>query len=147
MNFILNNLPWFWIALTVIFIIIEIGTTALTTIWFAIGSFALIFISMLKFPFYVQILIFSLISLLLLFFTRPLVVKKIQVKKEATNADSLIGKKAVVTEKISEFDKGAIKINGLVWSATAEGKTLEPGSQCIIKEIRGVTTVVSPVQE
>ena len=41
--FILNNLPWFWLIVVVLCIVIESLSMALTTIWFACGAFAMIF--------------------------------------------------------------------------------------------------------
>jgi membrane protein implicated in regulation of membrane protease activity len=107
-------MPWIWLGLTVILIIIECLTSGLTTIWFAAGSFVMIFISLLKLPIWIQIIIFAAISLLLLIFTRPILVKKIAVKKTPMNAYSIIGKQAVVTKPITEMEKGTVKINGLV---------------------------------
>ena len=71
---ILNNLPWFWLIVVVLCIVIESLTMALTTVWFA------------SIPFKWQLFIFVAISLALLIFTRPLAAKKLA-KKMPTNAD------------------------------------------------------------
>ena len=119
--FVLNNLPWFWLAVTVLCIIIEgISMGTLTSIWFGCGAFVMIFLSFLPIPFRWQLLIFVVLSLVLLIFTRPFAVKKLKVKKTPTNSDSLIGKKVLVTEKITELEKGAVKINGVIWTARSE---------------------------
>jgi membrane protein implicated in regulation of membrane protease activity len=145
LQLILDNLPWFWVAVTVICIIIESCTMGLTTIWFGCGAFVMVFVSLTPLPFKWQLLLFVVISCVLLFSTRPIALKKFQGKHVATNTDALIGQKAVVTEQIEPLKKGAIKINGLVWTAkSADDKvTLEPGNTCTITAIEGATAVVN----
>ncbi len=139
-----NMLPWIWLGLTVVLIVIEAITSGLTTIWFAAGSFLMIFASLLKLPLPLQLILFVAVSLLLLIFTRPILKKKLAIKKTALNTDALIGQKAIVTKDISELEKGAIKINGIEWTAASEdGKSIPAGSTCVIKEIKGATAVVS----
>lgn len=118
----------------------------LTSIWFGCGAFVMIFLSFLPIPFRWQLLIFAVLSLLLLIFTRPLAVKKLRVKKTPTNSDSLIGKKVLVTEKITELEKGAVKVNGVIWSARSEDNSeIAKGSECRVSEIEGVTLVVKKI--
>ena len=142
---ILNNLPWFWLIVVVLCIVIESLTLALTTIWFAFGALAMVFLSLAPIPFRWQLFIFVVISLALLIFTRPLAVKKLA-KKMPTNADSLIGKKVLATERMTEFDKGAVKALGIVWTARSEsGETIEKGAECKIVRLEGNTAVVVPI--
>ena len=144
--FILNNLPWFWLIVVIVCIVIESLSMALTTIWFACGAFAMIFLSLAPIPFRWQLFIFVAISLTLLIFTRPLAAKKFA-KKTPTNADSLIGKKVLVVQRITEFDKGAVKAGGIVWTARAEkGQRIEKGAECEIVRLEGNTAVVVPVE-
>jgi len=139
---------WLWVALVIIFAIIEIFTLGLTTVWFAIAAVFMVFISFLKIPLIVQFLIFLVISSLLLVFTRPLVKKKFKIGRVKTNVDSLIGKHALVTKTISEFERGEAKINGLVWSAKSEDNSeITEGSKCKILRIEGVQLIVRKITE
>lgn len=141
-----NNLPWFWVAITVICVVIETMTLALTTIWFAISAFVMVFLAFTPIPFPIQFFIFVVIALVLLIFTRPVVQKKLNQKKIATNYERVIGQIAVVSKKITAIDKGAIKINGMEWTAAVkEDITLEEGSKCVIEEIAGVTAYVKQI--
>ena len=136
---------WIWIGLTILFAVIEALTLGLTTIWFAIGAFILIFLSFLPFPFEFQVLVFLAISAVLLFFTRPLAVKKFKTGRVKTNVDSLIGKSALVIKQITEFDSGEIKVNGQIWTARLEEgatSTLAEGVKCEIIRIEGVRAIV-----
>ena len=146
MTILSNNLPWFWVAITVICVVIETMTLALTTIWFGISAFVMVFLAFLPIPFAIQLFIFVVLSLILLIFTRPLVQKKLSQKKITTNYERIIGQIAVVTKKITAIDKGAIKINGMEWTAAVrENITLEKGSKCVIEEIAGVTAYVKQI--
>ena len=146
LSFIHAHLPWFWLAITILCVVIEVFTFTLTTIWFAFGACVLIFVSFAPIPFKWQLLLFLLISLLLLIFTRPFALKKLKIKKIPTNSDSLVGKKVLVTEKITEFQKGSVKLNGVVWSAKSEdGTVIEKGSECVVTSIEGATALVKKV--
>lgn len=138
-----NNLPWVWVAVTIICIVVETLTMSLTTIWFAIGAFVMVFVAFTPLPFVAQLFIFVVISLLLLIFTRPIVQKKFNQKKIATNYERIIGQIALVTKKITATEKGTIKINGMEWTASVnEDIVLEEGSNCVIENIEGVTAYV-----
>lgn len=142
----LNNLHWFWFALTVIFTLIEIFTVGLTTIWFALGSLAMIFISFSKIGFWWQVLLCLVISTLLLVLTRPILIKKLKIGSAKTNTEALIGEKCKVIKKITELEKGEVKIHGNIWSAKSLNKSsIEEGSLVIIKGIEGATLIVENI--
>ena len=139
---------WFWVALTVIFTIIEVFTLGLTTIWFAISALVMVFLSFLRIPLVFQVLIFLAISAVLLFFTRPIAIKKLKIGREKTNVDGLVGKSALVTKKITEFDRGEVKLNGQIWTAKTEnGSVLTEGSKCEVVRIEGVHAIVKAYNE
>lgn len=141
-----NNLSWIWVAVTIICIVIETFTFSLTTIWFAIGAFVMVFVAFTPLPFVAQLFLFVLISLALLIFTRPIVQKKLVQNKIATNYERVIGQIAVVVKKITPTEKGTIKINGMDWTASVkENIILEEGSKCTIEEIVGVTAYVKKI--
>ena len=69
----------------------------------------------------------------------------IKPKKIPTNADSLIGETATVTEDIDNLSEtGAAKIRGLVWTARSsdDGVRIESGKHVKVKEIRGNKLIV-----
>lgn len=136
---------WVWLALLVLFIITEVATVQLTTIWFAGGAL----ISMLLAAFgvksiVIQVIAFLIVSIILLFVTRPVVKKYINKKSQPTNADRCIGEKAVVTEEINNLlGKGAAKINGVEWTARSEkDENIEIGTTVTVVRIDGVKLIV-----
>ena len=134
---------WIWVALVIVFAVIEVCTLGLVTVWFAIASLIMVFLSFLKIPFSIQILIFLIISAVLLVFTRPLAVKKFKIGREKTNVDGLIGKHALVTKKIEEFQTGQARVGGQIWTARSEnGVEIAEGAKCEILRIEGVQLIV-----
>ncbi len=136
---------WVWLALLVLFIITEIATVQLTTVWFAGGAL----IAMLLAAFgvksiTVQVIVFLAVSIVLLIATRPIVKKHINKKSQPTNADRNLGQKAVVTEEINNIEaKGTAKINGVEWTARSEdGKIIPAGSTVTVVKIDGVKLIV-----
>ena len=141
-------IQWIWAALVIIFGLIEVFTLGLTTIWFAISALILVILSFFDIPNPVQIVIFFAISAILLFFTRPLIIKKIKTGKAKTNVESLQGKHVLISKKISEFETGETKINGIVWRARAEGnEQIDKGTKCEIIKVEGVQLIVRPLEE
>ena len=141
-----DNLPWFWVAVTIICVVIESLTLALTTIWFGISAFVMVFLAFTPLPFPAQLFIFVALAMVLLIFTRPVVKQKINQKKIATNYERVIGQIAIVTKKITALEKGSVKINGMEWTAAVrEDVVLEEGSKCIVEEIAGVTAYVKSI--
>ena len=139
---------WIWVALVIIFAVIEVLTLGLTTVWFAIAALIMVFLSFfLKIPLSVQILIFLVIAALLLIFTRPLAVKKFKMGREKTNVDSLAGKQALVMKTIGEFEKGEVKVGGQIWSARAENNAeIAEGTKCEVLRVEGVQLIVCPIK-
>lgn len=141
-----NNLPWVWVAVTIICVVIESLTLSLTTIWFGISAFVMVFLAFTPLPFPAQLLIFVALAMVLLIFTKPIVKKKLSQKKIATNYERVIGQIAVVTKRITALEKGSVKINGMEWTAAVkEDTTLEEGSKCMVEEIAGVTAYVKQI--
>ena len=141
-------IPWFWAGMVIIFGLIELFTFGLTTIWFAISALVLVFLSFFDISLLYQVIIFFCLSTLLLIFTRPLIIKKIKNGKSKTNIESFIGKHVLITKKISEFETGETKINGLIWTARAEdNKEINTGIKCEIIKVEGVQVIVRPLEE
>ena len=133
-----------WLIAAAVLAIIEALTMGLSTIWFAGGAVAAASAAMAGCSFIVQFIIFLVVSILLLYFTRPLVKDKLKVGTTKTNADALVGKTAVVTSDITAIEPGQVKAGGMEWSAVSENaEPIEAGCAVIIKGIEGVKLIVS----
>ena len=143
-------IPFYWLIALAVFLVIEIITMGLTTIWFAGGSLVAFIASLIGVPVIAQIVIFFVISFVLLFFTRPVVEKHLNNSREKTNVNSMIGKEGKVTEEIDNFNqKGTIVVNGLEWTArSSDDDIIIPnGAKVIVKDVQGVKAIVGKVSE
>ena len=101
----------YWLAIFIVLLIIEIATMGLTTIWFAGGALIAFCAGLVGFGLGGQVGTFIVVSLLLLLLTRPLAVKYFNQERQKTNAESLIGQQALVTEDIDTIKaKGQVEI-------------------------------------
>ena len=134
-----------WLGILVATVILEIATTQMVSIWFAIGALAAFIAALLGVEqLWIQIVVFILVSAIAVIVTRPLVKKMVNRKAEPTNADMVIGKTGIVTEKIDNLaPTGLVKVNGAVWTArSADDSVIEENEKVIVKEIRGVKLLV-----
>lgn len=134
-----------WLIAFILLVIIEAVTLNLTTIWFAIGAGIAYLTALLGFGFWGQFTVFVIVSLLLLFFTKPLAQAYAQKHFIKTNVDELIGQTARTTSVIDNAKGfGSAIIKGQEWSAIAadDSEIIEPDTCVTVKEIRGVKLVV-----
>lgn len=135
----------FWLILFVVLLIIEIFTMGLTTVWFAGGALVAFVLAFAGLGLPVQIIVFLLVSILLLVLTRPIAIKFFNQERQKTNADSLIGQRAVVLETIDTLHgTGRVEVNGMEWSAKAEdaAAVIEAGAVVSVEGIQGVKLIV-----
>ncbi len=135
-----------WLGLFVVLLGIELMTMGLTTVWFAGGALLAFFCALANTILEVQIGVFIIGSLILLFSIRPLASKWMTTKKVATNVDSLIGQTALVTEDIKNaLAQGAAEVNGQTWTARAvdAAEEIPAGTFVTIESISGVKLMVT----
>lgn len=134
-----------WLALLIILLLVELATMGLTTIWFAGGALVAILAAVLHASVAVQIILFVAVSLVLLYFTRPIAVKYFNHGRVRTNVESLVGKQGIVTDRISNLHaRGQVTVNGQEWSARSldENAEIPQGAVVTIMAISGVKLIV-----
>lgn len=139
------NMGIFWLVLLVILIIIELMTMALTTVWFAGGALVAAIVAGLNGPLWLQLVVFVVVSLVLLFFTRPIAVKYFNKDRVKTNSEALIGKQAIVISEIDNIEGiGQVTVGGQEWSARSvdDEAKLPVGAVVYIRDISGVKLIV-----
>ena len=141
----LSYMPYIWIILAVVFMVIEATTVQMVSVWFAISAIITTIISTLKVPIVVQITVFVIVAVLLLIFTRPFVKKYLNLKKQRTNADRVLEQIGKVTEEIDNVrGTGRVMIDGLLWTARAKDNTIIPiDTEVKVERIDGVKLFVS----
>lgn len=138
-----------WLIAFILLVIVEAITLNLTTIWFAIGAGIAYLTALLGLGFWGQFTVFVIVSLILLFFTKPIAQNYAQKHFIKTNAEELIGQTAKTTSVIDNAEGyGSAILNGQEWTAISadDSVVIEPNTRVIVKEIRGVKLVVEKQQ-
>lgn len=142
--------PFIWLAILAVLLATEAITAGLTTIWFAGGALVAAVASYFGAGLITQLMLFLCVSLVLLIFTRPAAVKFMNKGVTKTNAESLIGRKAVVIKTIDNLAQtGQVRISDIEWMArtSSDGIVIPEKAVVIVKEIQGVKLIVEEVQE
>lgn len=131
-----------WLILCGVFLIIEIFTTTFLMFWPGIGAFFAFLTSLITDNLIIQIAVFTISSILMIIFMKPLV-KKLFKDNDGTamNSNSLIGKTGLVVKEINTLEgKGQVKVNGELWSAFTEDENIiiSEGERVTIESISGV---------
>ena len=134
-----------WLIVLAVTLVIEAMTMGLTTIWFSGGALAAMIVELLHGSVSMQVIVFLIISLVLLFYTRPIAMKHFNKKRERTNLDSVIGKTAVVTMPIHNLkETGQVLLDGKEWTARSNDSSKEFDKDSLVKvvSISGVKLMV-----
>lgn len=144
------NMAVVWLIIFVGCLVVEIVTLGLTSIWFAIGSLAATIAALLRLPLWLQNTLFVVVSLIFLFFSRPIAVKYFNKDRVRTNAEGLIGRQAIVISEIDNLQGiGQVTVSGQEWSARSESDTVRfaVGAVVEITDIQGVKLIVREKRE
>ena len=142
---------WIWLAVIVITVIIELTTMELVSVWFTAGAIIPFILSAVGVCGWdIQVIIFVIISIALVLSLRKITKKFLfRNSKGKTNLETLIGQEVRMLEA-TDFDTiGAVKVNGLVWSAVSEdGKTEIPVGEIVkIVKVKGNKLLVKKVEK
>jgi membrane protein implicated in regulation of membrane protease activity len=87
--------------------------------------------------------VFALVSIGLVTFARPWLKRRMHGELVHTNADALIGRKAVAVSVV-DGRGGQVRLDGDVWSARSfdDKQAISPGASVTVVEIAGATAVV-----
>ena len=142
----MSEMVTLWLVVLIVSIGVEVATLGLTSIWFAGGAVVAVIVAAFHGPVWLQILLFFAVSLLLLFFTRPIAVRYFNRDRVRTNVESMIGRQAIVTSEIDNLQGiGQVTVGGQEWSARteADGMNLQPGTVVDIVAVNGVKLIVN----
>lgn len=137
-----------WMALVIAFIIGELVSVGLTSIWFAAGALVALIASIFGAPFPVQVGLFLVVSLALLAATRPWAQRYLNSRVQRTNADSLVGEIIRIEERVNNMDQtGMAVVRGQEWTVRAcnDNETIEKGQSAKVVQISGVKLMVEKV--
>jgi len=142
----MNEMIMIWLIVLILAIVVELISLGLTTIWFAGGALVAAIVAALGGPVWLQIVLFLVVSITLLAFTRPIAVKYFNKERVRTNVESLVGRQAIVISEVDNLQGvGQVSVGGQEWSARCfeDGRILVPGTIVRIMAINGVKLIVS----
>ena len=135
-----------WLVVAIVLVILEIMTAGFGVICFAIGAVFSALVAGLGGSITWQIVVFAVVSLLTFVFLRPVVIRFLDKKSKdvKTNADAVIGRKGIVSERIdSAQHTGRVAIDGDDWKAISEdGSVIEKGAEVKIVKLDSIILIV-----
>jgi len=132
-----------WLIIAIVLGIIEMLTVEFTFLMFAGGALAAAAAGGFTDSVVIQIAVFAIVSVILLFTVRPWARRHIDQSspESRTNVDSLPGK---IAEALSDVTArgGRVKLDGEVWSARTYGAPIPEGSIVVVTRIDGAHAIV-----
>ncbi|MBQ8432252.1 MAG: NfeD family protein [Clostridia bacterium] len=139
------GLALLWIAVTAVAVVVETQTCDLESIWFVPGAVVALILALIPLSFWVQLVVFMALSAVSLILFNLFFKKRLRPKtEEKTNVDALIGAHGIVEEEINNlYEKGSVKVRGLVWTARSANDTvtIPAGSLVTIVNVSGVKLI------
>lgn len=146
--FVMFGFAAMWMAFVIVFLVVELITVGLTTIWLAGGAVAAFLLATVGASFWWQLAAFFIVSFVLIYFTRPWALKHFNPRRTRTNSEGLIGEIVKITGRVdNRAAEGTALAKGLEWSARAVSDDLIIERDTLVKVIRieGVKLIVEPV--
>ena len=142
---------WHWLVIGLILVALEMAASGgFYVIFFGIAALAIAGMHALDIagPVWVQLVLFSAMSVgSLLFFRGPLL-KWMQLDQPGKDVDSMVGDVAVPLEDIPPGAVGRAELRGTVWSARNQAAaTLARGQRCTVVEVDRLMIFLKPERE
>ena len=131
---------WIWVLIAFAILALELTAATLHVGFFAVGALvvALLVAFGVDLPLWMQLLIFTVVSLIAFFYLRPILVRKMKLDQKRV-VDTLVGEQAVALEDIGVGSNGRAEMRGTTWSARNIGETaLIRGQRCIVAGVDGL---------
>ncbi len=140
------NMIIVWSVLAALFLVIELVTVGMVSIWFLMGALAALLSAALGAALWVQIVLFVLISGICFAFLYPRLKRFVRKTQQPTNADRVLGQTCRVVRSIDNVSgTGAVRVDGRVWTARSEnGERMESGEFAEVVDMQGVKLIVRP---
>lgn len=134
-----------WLVILILAIFIEVFTMGLSSIWFAGGALVAVIAAAISLPVWLQVILFLVVSILMLVFTRPIAVKYFNKDRIRTNVESMVGRQAIVVSEIDNLQGiGQVSVGGQEWSARSEDDSKPMAVGCVVEivAVSGVKLIV-----
>lgn len=136
-----------WLGILIVMLLAEAATVGLATIWFAAGALVAMIAAALGVNVIVQLILFFAVSIVLLYYTRPIALRYFTPKKIRTNYENALDKTVKVTERVDNANEtGTAVLNGQEWTARAKDDAviIEAGQLAKVTAVEGVKLILVP---
>lgn len=133
-----------WVVAGIILCIAEMFTPGFFLASCGVGAIGAGIATACRLPFVWQLVVFCVVTVLSFLLLRPLLKKFHKLDGAASGVDALVGKEALVVQKIDNLkNEGRVKIGGEDWKAlSADDLPIEKGATVIVDHVSGVTAYV-----
>jgi membrane protein implicated in regulation of membrane protease activity len=140
-----------WLIISISLLIIEVFAPTFLAICLTIGCIASSFVAYFSFDFKIQLIAFSVGTLISFFTVRPFMLKYAHRKsaKIKTNADALAGKIGRVVETIDNSkNQGRVIIDGDDWKAESENdEIINKDEKIKVVAVNSTILIIKPFNE
>lgn len=146
----LSTYAWvIWLALILIFVIVEVMSLEFTFLMLAIGSLGGLVSGLVGVPWWGQVIVAGVLAIILLFLVRPALLRALRRGGDPTpsNVDALLGLTGTIVNDVHGRSNHVKLANGETWTARrGDGRELVEGDRVVVQAIEGATAVVSPTE-
>jgi len=136
---------WIWVLAGFVLLALELLTAGIHLGLFGASAIVvgLLVLAGVGGPLWVQFLLFSILSVVLLVVVRPPLMRKLRASETSKKVDSLVGEIAVVSASIEPHALGRAELRGSSWSARNMGDDAVPaGQRCKVEAVEGLTLLI-----
>ena len=144
----MNPIAGAWFVAMLLFLWLEASTVGIVSIWFAVGALCAMITGICGGELWLQVVVFTVVSIALLASLRPLTRKYFKPKLVKTNVDAVVGSTGRVMEEINnDLSTGRVKLAGLEWTARSSNQAVIPADTMIrVDRVEGVKVYVTAIQ-
>jgi inner membrane protein len=139
---------WHWFALGLVLVATEMAAAGgFYVIFFGVAALVVGVLDLagLSGPVWLQLLLFSVISVASLLFFRSPLVRWLKLDAPGRSVDSLIGESALPLEDIPPGAVGRAELRGTVWTArNAAPAAVHRGERCVVVRVDQLTVFIEP---
>lgn len=141
-----ENAWLFWLVAAIALAAIEMLTLDFLFLMMSAAALLAFALSWVTDDFVIQVVVFALASVLLIFLVRPIALRRFNrsAPGTASNTERLIGLPCQVLDPVSASG-GLVRLEGDTWSArSVTGEQLPVGTDVFVHEVEGATVLVAP---
>lgn len=149
-EFIISNWWLLWTVIAVVCLTLEMSSGDFYITCFAVGAVCSVAVSLLGAPFWVQVLVFAMFSILSVWLLRPRLLRltEAHADRRVSNSDALIGRIGEVSETIEAHGYGRVKIDGDDWKAeSCSPQNIEKGEKVKVTGRESIILKVEKAQQ